>query len=76
MLGAEHRTDPTTALKSMTLWAAYQHFEEDRKGSIEPGKLADFVVLSDNPVTMPRAQLSTLKVVQTIKEDKSLYIAP
>ena len=76
VLGAEHRTDPTTALKSMTLWAAYQHFEEDRKGSIEPGKLADFVVLSDNPVTMPRAQLSTLKVVQTIKEDKSLYIAP
>lgn len=76
VLGAEHRTDPTTALKSMTLWAAHQHFEEDRKGSIEPGKLADFVVLSDNPVTMPRAQLSALKVVQTIKEDKSLYIAP
>ena len=76
VLGAEHRTDPTTALKSMTLWAAHQHFEEDRKGSIEPGKLADFVVLSDNPVTMPRAQLSALKVVQPIKEDKSLYIAP
>ena len=75
VLGAEHRVDPTTALKSMTLWAAYQHFEEDRKGSIEAGKLADFVVLSDNPVTMPRNQLSTLKVLQTIKEDKSVYQA-
>ena len=76
VLGPEHRTDPTTALKSMTLWAAYQHFEEDKKGSIEPGKLADFVVLSDNPVTMPRAQLSTLKVLKTIKEDRQLYSAP
>ena len=76
VLGAEHRVDPTTALKSMTLWAAYQHFEEDRKGSIETGKLADFVVLSDNPVTMPRNQLSTLKVLQTIKEDQSVYRAP
>ena len=76
VLGAEHRVDPATALKSMTLWAAYQHFEEDRKGSIETGKLADFVVLSDNPVTMPRSQLSSLKVLQTIKEDHSVYRAP
>ena len=75
VLGAEHRVDPATALKSLTLWAAYQHFEEDRKGSIEKGKLADFVVLSDNPVTMPRQQLSTLEVLETIKEDKSVYQA-
>lgn len=76
VLGAEHRVEPLTALKSLTLWAAYQHFEENSKGSIEPGKLADFVVLSDNPVTMPRNQLSTLKVLQTIKEDKKVYQAP
>ena len=76
VLGAEHRVEPLTALKSLTLWAAYQHFEENSKGSIEPGKLADFVVLSDNPVTMPRNQLSTLKVLQTIKEDKKVYPAP
>lgn len=75
VLGPEHRVDPTTALKSLTLWSAYQHFEEDRKGSIETGKLADFVVLSDNPVTMPREQLANLKVLQTIKEDKRLYQA-
>lgn len=75
VLGPEHRVDPTTALKSMTLWAAYQHFEEDRKGSIETGKLADFVVLSDNPVTMPKDQLASLKVLHTIKEDKNVYRA-
>ena len=76
VLGAEHRVEPSIALKALTLWPAYQHFEEGSKGSIEPGKLADFVVLSDNPVTMPRNRLSALKVLQTIKEDKSVYRAP
>lgn len=76
VLGAAHRVEPSTALKALTLWPAYQHFEEGSKGSIETGKLADFVVLSDNPVTMPRNRLSALKVLQTIKEDKSVYRAP
>ncbi|WP_373649753.1 amidohydrolase family protein [Schlesneria sp. DSM 10557] len=36
-------------LKSITLWAANQHYEEDNRGSIEVGKLADFVILDKNP---------------------------
>ncbi|HKK23065.1 MAG TPA: amidohydrolase family protein, partial [Pseudohaliea sp.] len=50
ILGPEHRVPVATALKALTLWPAWQHFEEDAKGSIETGKLADFVVLSANPL--------------------------
>ena len=59
----------------MTLWAAYQHFEEKTKGSLEVGKLADFVILSDNPLTIEPAQLADLTVVETIKEGKTVYRA-
>lgn len=75
VLGAEHRLEPLTALKAMTLWPAYQHFEEARKGSIETGKLADFVVLSENPLTFERANLNQIKVLETIKEGHSVYRA-
>jgi len=76
VLGPEHRVTPWVALQAMTLWAAYQHFEEDHKGSIELGKLADFAVLSGNPLTMPPSQLSQLQVLQTIKEGVVVYQAP
>lgn len=73
VLGPEHRVPVATALKAMTLWPAWQHFEEDRKGSIEVGKLADFVVLSDNPMKVPEDQLDDLQVLETIKEGVSIY---
>ncbi len=76
VLGPEHRVEPLVALKALTLWAAWQHFEETTKGSIEVGKLADFVVLSENPLTMDRNQLNQLKVLETIKEGQSIYRAP
>jgi predicted amidohydrolase YtcJ len=73
VLGAQHRVDVTTALKALSLWPAWQHFEEKTKGSIEVGKLADFVVLSANPLTVDPAKLAELKVEQTIKEDRVIY---
>lgn len=45
MLGPEHRVSPLVGLKALTLWAAYQYFEEKDKGSIEVGKLAGFTLL-------------------------------
>lgn len=73
VLGPEHRVPVAMALKAMTLWSAWQHFEENTKGSIEVGKLADFVILSANPMTVPEEKLADIKVLETIKEDVSIY---
>lgn len=76
ILGAEQCIPVDVAIKSLTLWAAYQHYEEANRGSIEVGKLADFVVLDKNPLEVPIEQLAELKVLQTIKEGKTIYTAP
>jgi len=73
VLGPEHRVEPLVALKAMTIWPAWQHFEEASKGSIEVGKLADFVVLSGDPLAVDRATLADLQVLETIKEGRSVY---
>ncbi|KGE04944.1 putative metal-dependent hydrolase with the TIM-barrel fold protein [Pseudohaliea rubra DSM 19751] len=73
ILGPAHRVPVATALKALTLWPAWQHFEEDAKGSIEPGKLADFAVLSANPLEVPEDELERIVVEQTIKEDRVIY---
>lgn len=75
IIGPRHRVPVATALKAMTIWAAHQHFEEAAKGSIEVGKLADFVVLSDNPISVAPEALAALKVVETIKEGASIHRA-
>jgi predicted amidohydrolase YtcJ len=49
ILGADERIGVNDALKSLTIWGAYQHSEEKTKGTLEAGKVADFVVLSDDP---------------------------
>ena len=59
----------------MILWPAYQHFEEASKGSIAVGKRADLVILDQDPLTVPRATLKDIKVIETIKDGKSVYRA-
>ena len=76
ILGPSQRVDVMTALKSMTIWPAWQHYESDLKGSIEVGKLADFVILSDDPTAVDPEILDTLTVMTTIKEDEVIYSAP
>lgn len=75
IIGPEQRVDVVTALKAMTIWPAYQHFEEGSKGSIEKGKLADFVILSKDPTSVDPETLSQLKVTETIKEGKTIFAA-
>ncbi|MEX0280276.1 MAG: amidohydrolase [Arenibacterium sp.] len=73
ILGPHQRVDVMTALKAMTLWPAWQHFEEDDKGSIEIGKLADFVILSDDPTTVDPETLADIDVHYTIKRNAVIY---
>lgn len=75
VLGPGQRLTPMEALQAMTIWPAYQHFEEASKGSIEPGKLADFVVLDRNPLTVPRTTIKDIKVLETIKAGETVFKA-
>ncbi len=73
VLGSDQRVEPIVGLKAITLWPAMQYGEGKSKGSIEVGKLADLVILSDNPITMDRTKIADVKVLQTIKEGKIVY---
>ncbi|AXE65681.1 amidohydrolase [Hyphomonas sp. CACIAM 19H1] len=75
VLGEDQRASPMDALRAVTLNAARQYFEEAEKGSITPGKKADFVILSDNPLTMDPADLQSIRVLETIKEGVTIYTA-
>lgn len=75
ILGAGQCIDVDAALKSLTIWAAYHHYEEANRGSIEVGKLADFVVLDKNPHRVPIWELEDLKVLETIKAGETIYTA-
>jgi predicted amidohydrolase YtcJ len=73
LLGDTHRLTPYIALQAMTCWPAYQHFEEDTKGSIKVGKLADFVILNKNPIGETAENIKNIQILATIKEGKIIY---
>ena len=74
-LGPEQRITPFEALRAITADAAWQNFEEDRKGTLEAGKLADLVVLSDDPLAVDPMKIREIQVIETIKEGKSVFSA-
>ena len=73
VMGEDEKVTVYQGLKSITKNAAYQYFEEDSKGTIEVGKLADFVVLSDNPFDVDPMEIKNIKVIETIKEGVSVF---
>jgi predicted amidohydrolase YtcJ len=75
ILGPHQRVDVMTALKAMTIWPAWQHFEEDDKGTIEVGKRADFAILSADPTAVDPESLAGLKVLATVKDGEVIYEA-
>jgi heat shock protein HslJ len=75
-IGPDQRVTPYEGLKTMTAWAAEQHGEEDTKGTLEVGKLADLVILDKNPLSVDRMAIRDIKVLETIKEGVTIYPAP
>ena len=62
----ENALTRTEALKGMTIWAAYSNFEDSFKGSIEIGKFADFVILTNDIMKVPEEEITNVDVVATI----------
>ncbi|QSX04831.1 amidohydrolase [Sedimentibacter sp. zth1] len=73
ILGVNQRITPLDALKAVTINAAYQYFEENIKGSLKHGKLADLVILDSNPLKVEYNKIKNIKVLETIKEGKTVF---
>ncbi|MCK5815974.1 MAG: amidohydrolase [Flavobacteriaceae bacterium] len=74
ILGGDQVIDGYAALQSLTTGSAYQFFEEDSKGKIKKGMLADFVILDTNPLKISTVDaIKDIKVLETIKEGKTVF---
>ncbi len=74
VIGPDERVTPYEAMQMITIWGAEQFGEQATKGSLKEGKLADFVVLTDNPVTIEPKDINRIQVLETIKEGKSVWV--
>ena len=66
VLESKQRISVMEAIRCYTIYSAYAGFEEKIKGSIEPGKLADLIVASEDPLTVPIDKIKDIKVTMTI----------
>jgi predicted amidohydrolase YtcJ len=73
VIGASERITPYQALQAITTNVAYQYFEENSKGSLKAGKLADLVILDKNPLKVTAMKIKDIQVMETFKEGKSIY---
>jgi predicted amidohydrolase YtcJ len=76
VIGPEQRIRPLEALRAVTIDAAWQEHDDKIKGSIEPGKFADFVVLAENPLTVDPMHIKDIRVLQTVVGGRVVYESP
>ncbi|MDH3531348.1 MAG: amidohydrolase family protein [Gammaproteobacteria bacterium] len=76
VLAPEEGTDLMTQMKGLTIWGAYYVLREDRLGSLEPGKLADFVVLDKDVFSVPRDDIPNVKALMTVIGGKTVHLLP
>ncbi|NTW23701.1 MAG: amidohydrolase [Lentimicrobium sp.] len=62
------------AMRSITMWAAKSCYEEDRRGSLEPGKNADFVITDRDIMQIPEREIPQAKVLRTVIDGKTVYL--
>ncbi|WP_405238104.1 amidohydrolase [Lentisalinibacter orientalis] len=74
-IGLGQRITPLEGLKAMTVWAAEQYGEQGSKGSLEPGKAADLVILDGNPMTVDPMVIKDIRVIETIKDGRTVFRA-
>jgi predicted amidohydrolase YtcJ len=72
-LGPDQGISRADAIRSVTINGAYTSFEEKAKGSIEPGKYADFVVLSDDILAIPAEKIRDTKVLATVLGGRTVF---
>jgi len=72
-LDEDQKVTPYQAMRAITFNGAYQYGEEDLKGTLEAGKLADLVVLDRNPLAVDPREIRDIQVLATIKEGETLY---
>ena len=72
-VGASERITAYQGLKAQTINGAYEYFEENKKGTLTTGKLADLVILDKNPLKVDPREIRDIKVTETIKEGKTIF---
>lgn len=75
VIGPEERLTPLEGIRAFTINGAYASFEESIKGSIEPGKLADFAILDKDPCAVPPWAIRDIKVERTIIGGETVFQA-
>jgi predicted amidohydrolase YtcJ len=73
VVGEKERVSPYVALKAVTAYAAHQIKEEKTKGTLEEGKLADMVILEQNPLKVDPKTIKDIRVMETIKEGETVF---